>query len=150
MNDTDPTQIDPTHRPISPMQPDAETATHEGAGRAEREEVSEFARRADPSQAVTSKASPQGTAQDAAERAKRGVVWVRPSELIGQVSAKAAGRGIDFHAELARRARKPMVQAVATSRRAISERARRLPPVTAFGRGGSSPAGTTRSGIGSR
>lgn len=80
----------------------------------------------------------------------RGVVWVRPSELMSMAGARIAGRGIDFHAELARRARRPAVQAVAMSRRAISELARRLPPVTAFGRAGHPAAGATRSGIGLR
>jgi hypothetical protein len=140
MNDTDPT---------GQANPDAEapnsTAT---AGRVETQEVSELARHADPSQAA-GKASAQ-TAAEASEKAKRGVMWVRPSELMSMASAHAAGRGIDFHAELGRRARAPMGQAVATSRRAISERARRLPPVTAFGRRSSSPAGATRSGIGLR
>lgn len=141
MNDTD---------PIGQANPDAEsTNSTTTAGLAESQEVSELARHADPSQAVAGRASAPTTAE-ASEKAKRGVVWVRPSELMSMASARAPGRGIDFHAELARRARAPMGQAVATSRRAISERARRLPPVTAFGRRSSSPAGATRSGIGPR
>lgn len=138
MNDTDPT---------GQTTPDAEsTNSTAAAGRPEPQEVSELARHADPSQAA-GKALTQTTAE-ASQKAKQGVVWVRPSELMSMASARAAGRGIDFHAEFARRARAPMGQAVATSRRAISERARRLPPVTAFGRRGASPAGATRSGIG--
>ncbi len=125
MNDTDPTTTAPN---LPAVRPD--------------EEVSELARRTDPSQADKT------SEKLAAEKAKRGIVWVRPSELMSQASARAAGRGIDFHAELARRARRPAVQAVATSRRAISERARRLPPVSAFGRRGQSPSGATRSGVG--
>ena len=140
MNDTD---------PIGQANPDAEaTSTTATAGRPESREVSELARHADPSQAA-GKTSAQTTA-DVSEKAKRGVVWVRSSELMSMASARAAGRGIDFHAELARRARAPMGQAVATSRRAISERARRLPPVTAFGRRSASPVSATRSGIGLR
>jgi len=110
-------------------------------------EVSELARHGDPSQ--TARKATDAAAGDAVRR-KRGVVWVRPSELMSQLTAQAAGRGIDFHAELARRARRPAVQAVAASRRAISERARRLPPVTAFGRRGHPSQGATRSGIGLR
>lgn len=140
MNDTDPTRQ---------ANPDAESTNSTAtAGRPEPQEVSELARHADPSQAA-GKASAQTTAE-ASKKAKRGVVWVRPSELMSMASARAAGRGIDFHAELARRARAPMGQAAATSRPAISERARRLPPVTAFGRRSASPAGATRSGIGLR
>ncbi len=116
---------------------------------ADADDVPELARHSDPSQ--TTEKAMEKTARQAAEQAngqKRGVVWMRPSELMGHATARFAGRGIDFHAELARRARRPAVQAVAASRRAISERARRLPPVTAFGRHGHSPAGATRSGIG--
>ncbi len=140
MNDMDPTGW---------ANPDVESRSSAAtAGRPETEEVSELARHADPSRAA-GEASAQ-TAAEASERVKRGVVWVRPSELMSMVSARAAGRGINFHAELARRARTPLGQAVATSRRTISERARRLPPVTAFGRRSPSPAGATRSGIGLR
>jgi hypothetical protein len=140
MNDTDPT---------GQANPDAEASNSTvTAGRSEPQEVSELARHGDPSRAAGKASAP--TTAEASEKAKRGVVWVRPSELMSMASARAAGRGIDFHAELARRARAPMGQAVATSRRAISERAMRLPPVTAFGRRSSSLAGATRSGIGLR
>lgn len=128
MNDTDPTTTTPALASVRP-----------------EEEVSELARHTDPSQA---KKTAEKQAPEAAEKAKGGIVWVRPSELMTQASARAAGRGIDFHAEIARRARRPAVQAVAASRHAISERARRLPPVSAFGRRGQSPSGATRSGIG--
>jgi len=143
MNDTTQERQDTTVGPSS----------HDTEGHAPRRtdagEVPELARHGDTSQA--SRKAPEKTARQAAEEAtaqKRGVVWMRPSELMGHATARVAGRGIDFHAELARRARRPAVQAVAASRRAISERARRLPPVTAFGRRGHSPAGATRSGIG--
>jgi hypothetical protein len=127
--------------------------THDPESRASRQadgEMSELARRHDPSQAAKKPtASITQAAVDAAAH-RRGVVWVRSSELMSQVTARAAGRGIDFHAELAHRARRAPVQTVATSRRAISERARRLPPVTAFGRRGQAPVGATRAGIGLR
>ncbi|WP_245193331.1 hypothetical protein [Kocuria sp. JC486] len=38
----------------------------------------------------------------------RGVEWVRPTDLIARHSAHAAGRGLDFQAELARRTRTPL------------------------------------------
>lgn len=136
MNDTDPTS-EPTR--AEEKAADVRTTTTSG------EDVSELARHGDPSHAM--KATGQKATGEAPEKAGRGVVWVRPSELMSQITAKAAGRGIDFHTELARRTRKPAARAVATTRRAISERARRLPPISAFGRG-HSPAGATRSGIG--
>ncbi|MBN9155699.1 hypothetical protein [Microbacterium sp.] len=137
MNDTDPTS-EPTR--AEEKAAGVRTATTPG------EDVSELARHGDPSHAV--KATGQKAAEKSTVKAGRGVVWVRPSELMGQATARMAGRGIDFHAELARRTRQPATRAVAMTRRAISERARRLPPITAFGRRGQSPSGATRSGIG--
>ena len=62
----------------------------------------------------------------------RGVEWVRPTDLIARGSGRVAGVGIDFQIELARRAR-----AAATGRMdVLSNRARRLPPISAFGRRG--------------
>ena len=60
----------------------------------------------------------------------RGVEWVRPTDLIARHSAHAAGRGLDFQAELARRTRTPIGAGV----RRLGDRARRLPPISAFGR----------------
>ncbi|HLR94331.1 MAG TPA: hypothetical protein VK053_07390 [Jiangellaceae bacterium] len=60
----------------------------------------------------------------------RGVEWVRPTDLISRHSAHAAGRGLDFQAELARRTRTPIGAGV----RYLGDRARRLPPISAFGR----------------
>ena len=56
--------------------------------------------------------------------------WVRPTDLMVRHSATAAGRGIDFQTELSRRARAPLSAGI----RRLSERVRRLPPVSAFGR----------------
>lgn len=74
----------------------------------------------------------------------RGVEWLRPTDLIAHQTSRLAGRGIDFHAELARRARAP----IATGARRIGDRARRLPPVNAFGRRGTARQGPARSGVG--
>ena len=60
----------------------------------------------------------------------RGVEWVRPTDLIARHSAHAAGRGLDFQAELARRTRTPIGAGV----RRLGHRARRLPPISVFGR----------------
>ncbi|TFC34912.1 hypothetical protein [Cryobacterium sp. TMT2-14] len=57
------------------------------------------------------------------------IVWVRASDLLSTGTGRIAGRGIDFEAELARRVRRTPT----TTRRAISERADRLPPLSEFG-----------------
>lgn len=60
----------------------------------------------------------------------RGVEWIRPTDLLARQTATLAGLGIDFQADLSRR---PRQSAVAVAR-AAGDRARRLPPVSAFGR----------------
>lgn len=75
----------------------------------------------------------------------RGVDWVRPTDLIARQSSRLAGRGLDLHTELARRSRASTV----TGLRQLSDRARRLPPASDFGRGGTRP-GQERSGVGMR
>ena len=78
------------------------------------------------------------------ERRARGVEWVRPTDLIARHGATLSGRGIDFEAELARRARAPLANRVHD----LADRARRLPPLSAFGRSATSPTGPVRSGVG--
>lgn len=73
----------------------------------------------------------------------RGVEWVRPTDLIARHSAHAAGRGLDFQAELARRARTPIGAGV----RHLGDRARRLPPISAFGRSTAPASQMSRSGV---
>ena len=58
-----------------------------------------------------------------------GIVWVRASDLLSSGSGRIAGRGLNLDAELARRVRRTP----AATRRAIRERADRLPPLSAFG-----------------
>ncbi|WP_191089804.1 hypothetical protein [Nesterenkonia ebinurensis] len=94
------------------------------------------------------------TTQHAGRRA-RGVDWVRPTDLMARHSAALAGRGIDFEVELARRTRRLSGQVAQAGGRGIksvgttlSERARRLPDVSEFGRGSRSRSWVTRSGIG--
>ncbi len=105
-----------------------------------------MARHRDPS--LTDK----DVAAAAAKKKARGVEWVRPSDLLVSRSARLAGRGIDFQAELSRRARRlpgQTYRATRTGMRTMSERARRLPPATAFGRGsGERYSWVSRSGIG--
>lgn len=75
----------------------------------------------------------------------RGVEWVRPTDLVARGGSRVAGAGIDFQKELARRAR----TATSDSVHAIGQRARKLPPLSAFGRGGTE-RGAERSPVGIR
>jgi len=84
------------------------------------------------------------TSKPAEARRARGVEWVRPTDLIARQGAALAGRGIDFEVELARRTCAP----IATGVRGLGERARRLPPLSAFGRGGTALAAPSRPGVG--
>ena len=79
----------------------------------------------------------------ARQRVGRGVDWVRPTDLMARSGSRVAGAGIDFQADMARRSR----HAAATSARAVATRARRLPPVSAFGRGHSTQP-MTRDSVG--
>jgi hypothetical protein len=67
---------------------------------------------------------------DPTRRDSAGISWVRASDLFSSGSARVAGRGIDFEAELARRMRR----IPANASRAIRNRADRLPPLSEFGR----------------
>ena len=74
---------------------EAPEARHEAAG--SEAERSAFAVHRDPS--LT-------TVRNGGSRVGRGIAWVRPSDLIASSSARLAGRGIDFQAELAHRVRR--------------------------------------------
>ena len=94
--------------------PDVRPETVEG-GEAER---SAFAVHRDPSLTTT--------AGDRSSRVGRGIAWVRPSDLIASSTARLAGRGIDFQAELAHRVRRAPGQTYrATRNRARDARDRR-------------------------
>ena len=74
----------------------------------------------------------------------RGVEWVRPTDLVARHSANVAGRSLDFQAELARRTRTPLRIGMQAAR----DRARRLPPITAFGRRTVTTSAPIRPGVG--
>lgn len=76
----------------------------------------------------------------------RGVEWVRPTDLLARSSGNLAGRGIEFNSEQGRRFRSTL----ASGARSVSERARRLPPLSAFGRRGQHVEGPARPGVGMR
>ena len=78
-----------------------------------------------------------------AGRRARGVEWVRPTDLIARNTASLAGRGIDMEVEMSRKAREPLVAGL----RNLSDRARRLSPLTAFGHGARHHA-PTRAAVG--
>lgn len=86
----------------------------------------------------------------------RGVEWVRPTDLLARHTATLSGRGIDFQAELARRARTPITTGLHWAGRSVGdrvgvrvgERARRLPPISAFGHHSVTSSSPVRSGVG--
>lgn len=81
----------------------------------------------------------------AAEQSRAwGVDWVRPTDLMARHSGVVAGRGIDFQAELSRRTR----TGIATGVKHLSDRARQLPPLSAFGRRTSRREPVTRGAVG--
>ena len=75
----------------------------------------------------------------------RGVEWVRPTDLVARHSAHAAGRGLDFQAELAHRTRTRTP--IGAGARRLGDRARRLPPISAFGRSTAPAPQVSRSGV---
>lgn len=63
------------------------------------------------------------------ERDRRGVTWMRISDAVAAGSGRVAGRGLDLESAVARRVR----TVPRTTRRIISDRSHRLPPLSAFG-----------------
>ena len=108
------------------------------------DEGSVWTRHGDPSRRTSDAAAASAT------RWRSGIEWVRPSELLSGAGSRVLGRGIDFHAELTRRTRALPVQVAAASRRAIRDRALRLPPVSSFGSRGASHPVPVKVGIGLR
>lgn len=76
----------------------------------------------------------------------RGIEWVRTSDLITRGTGVMAGAGIRFNKAAVLQTRRGVV-AVG---RAVSKRARKLSPLSAFGRRGSRADGPVRSGVGMR
>lgn len=113
----------------------------------------------DPDPAETAEAEAVGT-PDAVKEAEsrkaakeklarvrgRGVDWVRPTDLLAQGGGVLSRRGIDRTADLNRRVRAPIEKGA----RWVADRAKRLPPLSAFGRRGGHELGPRRSGVGMR
>lgn len=90
------------------------------------------------------RSSPDRARQVLGQVRGRGVDWVRPSDLIARGGSRLAWRGMDFQTRQGYRLR----SALASPARAVSGRARRLPPASAFGRPSSSPVGAVRGSVG--
>lgn len=61
----------------------------------------------------------------------RGVEWVRPTDLLARRGATVAGRGIHFQTALSQKTR----HGITVGARHVGDRAARLAPLSAFGRG---------------
>ncbi|PMC74304.1 hypothetical protein CJ197_14240 [Brachybacterium sp. UMB0905] len=61
----------------------------------------------------------------------RGVEWVRPTDLMARRGATVAGRGIHFQTALSQKTR----HGITVGARRVGDRAARLAPLSAFGRG---------------
>ncbi|WP_230975937.1 hypothetical protein [Gulosibacter hominis] len=61
----------------------------------------------------------------------RGVEWVRPTDLMARRGATVAGRGIHFQTALSQKTR----HGISVGARRVGDRAARLAPLSAFGRG---------------
>ncbi len=86
-------------------------------------------------------------ASDVATKSKlmraRGVEWVRPTDLMARHSSALAVRGLDLHTRLDAELRGK----VAAARSALGQQARRLSPLSSFGRGARHEA-PTRAAVG--
>lgn len=135
---------DPHTTRTDPAAEAAEAAERAEAARAEQAEarlVPEAIQAADTDHRA---ADSHALAEDGMSARARGVDWVRPSDLLARGSGHAARAAIDFHAHLAEQARTGL--RAGASR--LGERARRLPPMTAFGRGQAGRPGAERDAVG--
>ena len=76
----------------------------------------------------------------------RGVDGVRPTDLVARAGGALSRGGIDLAAAGSRRLRAPIEKGAQRA----SERARHLPPVSAFGRRGGTDRAQVRFGVGMR
>ena len=128
MREQPPRRIEPEQTP----KPDAETEAAEVAGTPD---------------AVKQASARRDAVRERIDQVRgRGVEWVRPTDLLVRSSGTLAGRGIEFNSEQGHRFRSTLV----TGARSVSERAKRLPPLSAFGRRGQHGEGPARSGVGMR
>ncbi|WP_431878433.1 hypothetical protein [Amycolatopsis sacchari] len=98
-------------------------------------------------EAVKEAAVSRKAAKDRLARVRgRGVDWVRPTDLFAQGGGALSRRGIDLTTRGNQRMRRPFEAGA----RWVADRAKRLPPVSAFGRRGPADQAQRRSGVGMR
>ena len=107
---------------------------------------SENAEAAGTPDAVKEAASRKAAKEKLAQVRGRGVDWVRPTDLFARAGGALSRGGIDLAAAGSRRLRAPIEKGAQRA----SERARHLPPVSAFGRRGGTDRAQVRSGVGMR
>ncbi|GFZ89698.1 hypothetical protein GCM10011359_18730 [Nesterenkonia alkaliphila] len=73
-----------------------------------------------------------------------GIEWVRPTEFFTRAGASASGRGIDYTAALSQTSR----SAAWAGMRTVGSKARNLPPLSSFGRGGHTAPTPARTSVG--
>ena len=96
--------------------------------------------------AIRDAASRRAAKEKLAQVRGRGVDWVRPTALFARAGGALSRGGIDLAAAGSRRLRAPIEKGAQRA----SERARHLPPVSAFGRRGGTDRAQVRSGVGMR
>ena len=96
--------------------------------------------------AVKDAASRKAAKEKLARVRGRGVDWVRPTDLIAQGGGALSRRSIDRTADMNRHGRAPIEKGA----RWVAARAKRLPPLSAFGRRGGAEQGPRRAGVGMR
>lgn len=138
MNDDDMTN--PAERRRRHAEPEQAQPTRQNPNAAEEADA------AGTPDAVKEAESRKAAKEKLAQVRGRGVDWVRPTDLMAQRGGDLSRRGIDLTAAGNRRLRAPLVKGA----RWLGERARRLPPLSAFGRRGGTDQGQVRSGVGMR
>lgn len=96
--------------------------------------------------AIRDAASRRAAKEKLAQVRGRGVDWVRPTDLFARAGGALSRGGIDLAAAGSRRLRAPIEKGTQWAR----ERARHLPPVSAFGRRGGADHAQARAGVGMR
>ncbi len=143
MNDAD--RMNPQHpHPAPARQPEQKepAVAAEATGTPEAVKEAELSKTAAKEMAVKKKAAKKNLT----DVRGRGVDWVRASDLVAQGTGALSRRGIDFTERTNRRTRTGIVKGA----RWVGARARRLPPLSAFGRRGATQDGPARSGVGMR
>ena len=125
---------------------DTETAIASGAETHSVVTTAEEAESVVPDAVKQTDTSRRALEQRLASARARGVEWVRASDLISRGTGRMAGAGIRFHQAAGTQTR----QGLASGVRAVSRRARQLPPVSAFGRRSATASAAVRSGVGMR